>query len=137
MVAALQPVAAAASRKAAGADVPARRDVVNRWNIPDALEREIIDRDRCCAYCRVDFTAPSASRSTRPSWEHIINDASIVTRENIVRSCVACNSSKGTKCLNEWLNSSYCRTRGITRESVAAVVRVALQQADEVSLPAG
>jgi len=99
---------------------------VNRWNIPDALEREIIDRDRCCVYCGLDFTASSPSQSVRPSWEHIINDARIVTRENIARCCIACNASKGTKSLDDWLNSRYCRTRGITRESVAAVVRAAI-----------
>ena len=99
---------------------------MNRWNIPEALEREIIDRDRCCVYCGVDFTARSASRSATPSWEHIVNDARLVTRENIVRCCVACNSSKGTKRLREWLNSTYCRARGITPRSVAAVVRASL-----------
>jgi len=99
---------------------------VNRWRIPDALERAIIERDRACVYCGVDFTAPAATRSARPSWEHIINDASIVTLENIARCCCGCNSSKGTKKLAEWLDSSYCRSRGITRESVAAVVRAAL-----------
>jgi hypothetical protein len=103
---------------------------VNRWNIPDALEQEIIARDHCCVYCGLDFTAPSASRSARPSWEHIINDARIVTRENIARCCIACNASKGTKSLCEWLNSSYCRTHGITRESVAAVVRRAISDVE-------
>jgi hypothetical protein len=96
---------------------------MNRWNIPDWLERELIERDRCCVYCGVEFRA---SRRDRPSWEHIINDARIVTLENIARCCVACNASKGTKNLVEWLESKYCRTRGITRESVAAVVQSAL-----------
>lgn len=41
------------------------------------------------------------SRKTVATWEHIINDASIVTRENIALCCVACNSSKGTKRLLE------------------------------------
>jgi hypothetical protein len=99
---------------------------VNRWNIPEALEWEIIERDRCCVYCGVDFTKSSESRGARPSWEHIINDARIVTRENIVRWCIACNSSKGAERLSKWLDSEYCRTRGITRDSVAAVVREAL-----------
>lgn len=99
---------------------------MNRWNIPDWLEREIIERDRRCVYCGVEFTAQSASRRDQPSWEHIINDARIITRENIVKCCVGCNASKGTKNLVEWLDSTYCRTHGITRESVASVVRSAL-----------
>lgn len=100
---------------------------MNRWNIPDWLEREVLERDPRCIYCGTDFTAKSARRGKRPSWEHIINDARIITRENIGRCCVGCNASKGTKTLVEWLDSRYCRTRGITRESVASVVRSALE----------
>ena len=100
--------------------------MVNRWNIPDWLEREVIARDRHCIYCGVTFTATSASRRDKPSWEHIINDARIITRENIARCCVGCNASKGTKNLVEWLDSRYCKSRGISRESVASVVRSAL-----------
>ena len=47
--------------------------------------------------------AQSASRRDSPSWEHLINDACIITRENIARCCVGCNASKGTKNLVEWL----------------------------------
>src|SRR5688572_4132292 len=96
---------------------------MNRWNIPDSLEHEVITRDRCCVYCGVEFAAQAASRRDRPSWEHIINDARIITRENIARCCVGCNASKGTKSLAEWLQSKYCTTRGITGDSVAFVVR--------------
>jgi len=98
---------------------------MNRWKIPDWLEREIIERDRRCVYCGVVFRHRQRSSKRRPSWEHIINDARIVTRENIARCCVACNASKGTKGLEDWLESKYCRTRGITRDSVASVVKSA------------
>ena len=101
---------------------------MNRWNIPGLLEREVIKRDRCCVYCGVEFTAQSGSRRALPSWEHIINDARIITRDNIARCCVGCNASKGTKSLIEWLESEYCRTRGITGESVAAVARQVLSR---------
>ena len=100
---------------------------MSRWNIPDRLECEVIERDRSCVYCGVEFTAQRASRRGRPSWEHIINDARIITRENIARCCIGCNASKGTKDLVEWLQSKYCRTHGITRESVASVVRFVLE----------
>lgn len=99
---------------------------MNRWNIPDWLEREVVDRDRCCVYCGVEFAAQSARRC-RPSWEHIVNDARMVTRENIARCCIGCNASKGRKGLVEWMESTYCRTWGITRESVASIVRSALR----------
>jgi hypothetical protein len=99
---------------------------MNRWRIPESLEREVIARDRCCVYCGVEFTANARSRRHKPSWEHIINDASIITRENIARCCTGCNASKGTRNLVDWLDSAYCRARGITRESVAPVIRTAL-----------
>jgi len=103
---------------------------MNRWKIPDWLEREILERDRRCVYCGVEFTPRSVGRRSMPSWEHIINDARIVTRENIARCCICCNASKGTKHLTEWLESRYCKTRGITRESVASVVQIALASAN-------
>jgi hypothetical protein len=61
------------------------------------------------------------------TWEHIINDAGIVTRENIARCCAACNSSKGTKKLADWLESSYCSKRGISEDTVAKVLKEALR----------
>ena len=104
------------------------RGDMNRWGIPESLEREVTDRDRCCVYCGVDFTVQSASRRNRPSWEHIVNDARIVTPENIARCCIGCNASKGTKPLAQWIESTYCVARGITRDSVAEVVRSALSR---------
>jgi 5-methylcytosine-specific restriction endonuclease McrA len=101
---------------------------VNKWKIPDSLEREVIERDRRCVYCGLQFVSPvTTTRGCAPSWEHIINDARIVTRENIARCCISCNASKGTKELAAWLQSNYCRTRGITAESVAAVVKATLR----------
>ena len=96
---------------------------MNRWNIPDWLEREVIGRDRSCVYCGVAFTGREASRLHHPSWEHITNDARMITRENIARCCIGCNASKGKKNLVAWLTSPYCAARGISVESVASVVR--------------
>ena len=99
---------------------------VNRWNIPAALEHEIILRDVSCVYCRVVFGLPEARAGDQPSWEHILNDARIITRANISRCCRSCNSSKGAKPLGDWLRSEYCLRRGISIETVAEVVRQAL-----------
>jgi hypothetical protein len=98
---------------------------MNRWKIPVGLEREVLERDQSCIYCGTSF-ASASSRRNRPSWEHIVNDASIVTRENIALCCIGCNASKGTKPLTVWLQSRYCSARGITPQSVAPIVRVAL-----------
>lgn len=100
--------------------------MANRWGIPEWLEAEVRARDTVCVYCREPFTSASECRSSSASWEHIVNDASIVTRENIALCCVGCNASKGAKPLHDWLASSYCRRKGITPESVAPVVRAAM-----------
>jgi hypothetical protein len=99
---------------------------MNRWNIPAWLEQEVIQRDTSCVYCRISFGQPECRTGGRPSWEHIVNDARIVTRENISLCCRACNSSKGVKLLEVWLESAYCKRRGISRETVAEVVKKAL-----------
>jgi hypothetical protein len=83
-----------------------------------------------CVYCRtplVESPVADGSRAAVATWEHIVNDASIVTRENIARCCAPCNSSKGTKRLEQWLESAYCKRRGICRETVAEVVKEALR----------
>ena len=103
---------------------------MNRWGIPAWLERLVKERDKTCIYCgtqMIEQMAPLGPRKAVATWEHIINDASIVTRENIARCCVACNSSKGTKNLSEWFQSSYCKKRGISKDTVAEVVKEALR----------
>ncbi|CBE69658.1 MAG: HNH endonuclease [Candidatus Methylomirabilis oxygeniifera] len=100
---------------------------MNNWNIPDWLEKEVKDRDRSCVYCRIDFLGTSnRTRKSIATWEHIVNDARIINRENIARCCFSCNSSKGTKKLFDWLESNYCKKRGITKDTVAGVVKRAL-----------
>jgi len=103
---------------------------MNHWDIPDWLEREVKERDRTCVYCgtqMIDQIPPNGPRKAVATWEHIINDASIVSRENIARCCVACNSSKGSKKLSDWIQSSYCKKRGINGDTVAEVVKEALR----------
>ena len=99
---------------------------MNRWNIPEWLEKKVIERDKHCVYCGVEMCS-GGSRKSFPTWEHIINDASIITRENIARCCASCNSSKGTKDLREWLKSKYCLKKGINKDTVADVVKNALK----------
>jgi hypothetical protein len=103
---------------------------MNAWGIPDWLEKEVRERDRKCVYCGVEMILKmprGGSRKFVATWEHIINDARIVTRENIALCCSACNSSKGAKLLAIWLSSPYCTKRGINEHTVARVVRNALQ----------
>ena len=99
---------------------------MNRWNIPDKLEREIIERDTSCVYCKTPFSSADGPRRSRASWEHIVNDARIVSRENIALCCIGCNASKGAKDVELWLSSKYCQSRGINSSNVALVVRAAI-----------
>jgi len=103
---------------------------MNRWGIPGWLENEVRARDKTCVYCGVTMVERvplGGSRKMAATWEHIINDASMVSRENLARCCAACNASKGTKKLADWLRSTYCRKRGINEQTVAEVVREALR----------
>jgi len=100
--------------------------MANKWNIPDWLEAEVRERDKACVYCGVVFTPAQVSRRSAASWEHIINDARIVTRENIALCCCGCNASKGQKQLSVWLQSKYCLTRGIGSTTVAPIVKRAI-----------
>jgi hypothetical protein len=103
---------------------------MNNWDIPEWLEEEVKKRDIACVYCGIQLIErmhPSGFRRAVATWEHIINDARIITRENIARCCVSCNSSKGTKKLSDWMQSSYCKKRGISEATVAEVVKKALR----------
>lgn len=99
----------------------------NSWNIPDWLENEVRKRDKSCVYCGVTFTNIKVSRKTAASWEHIINDSKIINRENICLCCCGCNASKGQKKLSDWLQTKYCKDRGITIETVAPIIQVAIK----------
>ena len=101
--------------------------MANKWNIPDWLEKEVRERDTACVYCGIEFTPVQVSRKSAASWEHIINDATIITRENIVLCCCGCNASKGKKPLSVWLQSKYCISRGIGSDTVAPIIKNALK----------
>ena len=104
-------------------------DPVKRWRITPELELKVRRRDLNCIYCGVAMLeAPLAdgSRKTVGTWEHIINDERIVTPENIARCCWSCNSSKGTKALSIWIESKFCKRRGISWDTVADIVKQAL-----------
>ena len=101
--------------------------MANNWNIPSSLEQEIRQRDKVCVYCDVEFTSTKVSKKTAASWEHIINDAKIITRENIALCCCGCNASKGQKQLSIWLQSKYCKDKNITLENVAQVIKNAIK----------
>jgi len=97
--------------------------MANRWRIPRELEDAVRARDTACIYCSVPFGGVGSPVRTRASWEHIVNDASIITFENIALCCRGCNASKGRRPLREWLSSTYCKERGIGLETLAFVAQ--------------
>ena len=100
--------------------------MANNWNIPEILEKEVRARDKVCVYCGVKFTPTKVSKKTAASWEHIVNDAKIITRENIALCCCGCNASKSAKKLSDWLQSKYCKDRGINPDSVSVIIQKAI-----------
>src|SRR5213596_1462515 len=105
---------------------------MNIWNIPESLENEVRTRDKKCIYCGIKMFQKvhlGSPRKAVATWKHIINDASIITRENIALCCCACNASKGQKALVNWLQSAYCVKRGVSEDTVARIVRDALAKA--------
>ena len=96
--------------------------MANNWKIPSSLEAEIRKRDKVCSYCGRAFVPYKVSTKEAASWEHIVNDISLITRENIVLCCCSCNSSKGNKPLKSWLGSEYASARGISVHTLSPIV---------------
>jgi len=99
---------------------------MNKWNIPKDLELEVRKRDQKCIYCGVAFTDKKINKKHSATWEHIINDAKIININNIALCCCSCNASKGSKTLKNWMQSNYCQQKNIKYETVALVVKRAL-----------
>src|SRR5438477_6690337 len=105
---------------------------MNIRGMSDWRENEVRAKDKKCVYFGVEMlqkTPRGSSRKAAATWEHIINDARIITRENIALCCSACNSSKGQKTLSTWLQSTYCVKRGVNEDTVAQIVKDALRTA--------
>lgn len=98
--------------------------MANSWGIPKAIEDAVLERDKSCVYCGCKF---GSERAKKRSWEHIINDITITSLDNIALCCVGCNASKGAKLLKDWVYSDNAKRRGINDETLADVVKNALK----------
>lgn len=101
--------------------------MANKWSIPKDTEDFVIKRDSACVYCGVNFAMKHESRKTKPTWEHIVNDIRLTSTSNISLCCTSCNASKGVKSLEDWLRSSYCLSKGITKYTVSEVIKKAIE----------
>lgn len=107
---------------------------MNNWGISEWLENEVIARDTHCIYCGITFSNQPEKRGDSPSWEHIINDAKLISKENIARCCISCNSSKGSKTLESWLKSKYCERKLINYNRLALVAKQHLNNNSNANL---
>ena len=101
--------------------------MANRWGIPKSVESYVKKRDTRCVYCGQRFQEKPESRKQKASWEHIVNDIRINGTDNISLCCLSCNASKGAKPLEDWLKSDYCKRNNIDEDSVAQVVKDAIE----------
>ena len=106
----------------------------NKWGIPKKIEEYVLKRDLSCVYCGVDFSINHESRKTKPTWEHIVNDILITSKENIALCCTSCNASKGAKLLEVWIESSYCKSKRVNKDNVAQVVKNAFLKVPTLKL---
>ena len=97
----------------------------NRWKIPELLGKEVRARDTVCVYCGTQFSPAKESRKSCASWEHIINDVTIITLENF--ALCSCKASKGSKGLSAWLNSNGSKQRGVDQDMLAPVIKSAIR----------
>lgn len=96
--------------------------MANRWGIPKEVEELVKSRDMNCVYCGISFKDSVGLTKSKPSWEHMINDIRINGPENIALCCRSCNASKGTRDLEIWLESSFCKEKGIGKSTLAPLV---------------
>ena len=106
--------------------------MANRWGIPKQVEEFVKKRDTKCVYCGVVFSTENNSRKDKPSWEHIVNDIRINGTDNIALCCMSCNASKGSKLLEDWLESDYCRKKEITVDSVDEIVKKGIEESTKI-----
>ncbi len=99
--------------------------MANNYNIPEWLENKVRLRDTNCVYCDIKMQSHIHAKGTpadKATFEHIDNDGP-PTEENIALCCAACNASKGTKNLSDWIGSPYCLKKNINNQTVAEIIK--------------
>src|SRR6476646_776968 len=96
--------------------------LANQFGIPEEVERRLRVRFKGCAYCGTAMQAHPGVKgcpTDKATIEHLNRKGPFrwskgLREDELVLCCGACNSSRGTKLLALWFNSSYCREKGIT-----------------------
>jgi len=100
--------------------------MANVYGIGHDLEKKLRATHKKCVFCGIAMKTHAHSKGTpgdKATFEHLDNNGSMNKENNVVMCCGSCNSSKGTKSLATWLKSDYCKKYGITKNSVASVVK--------------
>jgi hypothetical protein len=105
--------------------------LVNRFGIPQEVERRLRQKFKDCAHCRQpmkEHTHEKGCPSDKATIEHLNRKGPFYWREglkeeDLVLCCGSCNSSRGTKRLVDWFQSPYCVQKGITAGTVADEVQ--------------
>ena len=106
---------------------------MNKWGIPDWLEKKVRDRDKFCVYCHIKLQEHLHIRGTpkdKATFEHLTNE-DLPLEDNIVMCCGSCNSSRGARKLLDWFELPHCKNRSkpINEETVDEIVREFLRKA--------
>ena len=110
-------------------------DKMNRWGIPDWLEKKVRDRDKFCVYCHIPMKEYPRIKGTpcdKATIEHMDDEAvAHPTEKNIAICCGSCNSSRGARKLLDWFELPHCKNRSkpINEETVDEIVREFLRKA--------
>jgi hypothetical protein len=97
----------------------------NIYGIPDEALDRIRERDRACVYCHT-IMRPYGSDGPSSHWatiEHLNHLPPWDDPTTIAICCAGCNSRRSNLTHAAWFATDYCRSRGISEESVAETVR--------------
>ncbi len=90
---------------------------MNRWGIPEWLEKEVRERDKTCVYCGIEMVEralPSNFRKAAATWEHILDR---VPSKILPRMCWMSEGVNETRSGSRTRSSSMQRRIPVSRDS--------------------
>lgn len=69
-----------------------------------------------------EYPHTKGTPNDKATIEHIDNNETNISEFNIVLCCGSCNKSKREKKLSDWLESPYCKKRGISKKTITIPV---------------
>lgn len=96
----------------------------NPYGLPEKDLERVRKRDVRCVYCRKKMVKPS-KEAWRGDWatiEHLNHLPPWDNPATIAICCSSCNSSRGNKLITKWFESSFCKEKNISAQTVAKPV---------------